>query len=923
MAVRICPSCGGKVASTRTTCSHCGHEMIATKTCPECEESIDANAHECPVCGFEFNEVPMSKVLEKESTSKIETVENDFSSQEEPTSDKWVCNFRCDITKEQFLRSVFYNLTKHENSPADIMKAKFGEVQEDEIQVFVAMGYGDGHYSASIGYDRVEKYVEQKYGFVGSGQHYTINGHPRIGDGNNVYHDVEKSRTVTDWQAYNGNIVHECCHKILTGFLNTKWESSVQSVFYNKKSRDLTVITPETTTLSDTMYSLGIDELRQKIKDKAYYSLPGDQSKDFICSVSISEYSFAKWILPTYRVYYEYNGEKYCVEGVAIDGIEPILEIPEESATAKSEEKLDEENDAAVKVAKKPFWLVVTMWVTAFLGGFLGITRINLAATIIGFSLMIGSIAGAIVLNKLIKKKVRTIEDDFYNRIEKLKHVKGLLFAKKLSEYGFDGVTNAEKNDLDLYDVNLEEINIDDILTDLENPISLDAYKITIADFTEASKAKTWISEKAKKLKNVIPNKTKDKNDLPDTYKSIISSYESTDVNLEENRSIDDRLIASDNHVAVEGKATITNCKPITGHNKKNSGAIFKISFVLNIIALITLIVGIAFLVFTRFLRVVISNGYGEIYNGNYISHAFSGDIFPLFTVISTIILFISLLIQLYLDISKTANFIKSFIFNLLAIAFNTVAIVFGFITASSYWRHAGILVFAILASVCALFVVVRLILTIVSKLKNNCFDGTKEGGKKTLALIVSAFLFCLVCGTMITGAFKEDFDTIDDCYFNDKGFTSLTIPDGVTSIGDGAFRFCSSLTSVVIPDSVTSIGDNAFQYCSSLTSVVIPDSVTSIGDHAFYDCDSLTSVVIGDSVTSIGDDAFYLCSNLTSVVIGDSVTSIGDDAFSGCYRLKDVYYTGSEEEWRAITISSSNFYHTILTIHYNYVPEN
>ena len=58
----------------------------------------------------------------------------------------------------------------------------------------------------------------------------------------------------------------------------------------------------------------------------------------------------------------------------------------------------------------------------------------------------------------------------------------------------------------------------------------------------------------------------------------------------------------------------------------------------------------------------------------------------------------------------------------------------------------------------------------------------------------------------------------------------------------------------------VTSIGNSAFRECDSLTSVEIPDSVTSIGSSAFYSCDKLTSVVIGDSVTSIGSSAFFYC---------------------------------------------------------------
>ena len=68
-----------------------------------------------------------------------------------------------------------------------------------------------------------------------------------------------------------------------------------------------------------------------------------------------------------------------------------------------------------------------------------------------------------------------------------------------------------------------------------------------------------------------------------------------------------------------------------------------------------------------------------------------------------------------------------------------------------------------------------------------------------------------------------------------------VVIPEGVTSIGGGAFWCCSSLTGVTIPEGVTSIGNLACFGCSSLTSVTIPDSVTSIGKDAFYGCYALT----------------------------------------------------------------------------------
>ena len=129
--------------------------------------------------------------------------------------------------------------------------------------------------------------------------------------------------------------------------------------------------------------------------------------------------------------------------------------------------------------------------------------------------------------------------------------------------------------------------------------------------------------------------------------------------------------------------------------------------------------------------------------------------------------------------------------------------------------------------------------------------------------------------------------------YPEGKG-SSYSIPNGVTSIGDGAFYFQDELSSVTIPNSVTSIGDDAFYSCSGLTSVTIPGSVTSIGGSAFSDCSGLTSVTIPGSVTSIGSRAFYNCSGLTSVTIPGSVTSIGYCAFFNCSGLKSVTIPGS-----------------------------
>ena len=123
--------------------------------------------------------------------------------------------------------------------------------------------------------------------------------------------------------------------------------------------------------------------------------------------------------------------------------------------------------------------------------------------------------------------------------------------------------------------------------------------------------------------------------------------------------------------------------------------------------------------------------------------------------------------------------------------------------------------------------------------------------------------------------------------YSFDK-LAKVSIPYGVTKIGSSAFEYCSNIQSIIIPDGVVSIGSSAFENCTGLTSITIPDGVKGIGNSAFERCTGLTSLTIPNSVTSIGEDAFSSC-NLTSITIPSNVTSIDDSAFSGCQKLNQI----------------------------------
>ena len=117
----------------------------------------------------------------------------------------------------------------------------------------------------------------------------------------------------------------------------------------------------------------------------------------------------------------------------------------------------------------------------------------------------------------------------------------------------------------------------------------------------------------------------------------------------------------------------------------------------------------------------------------------------------------------------------------------------------------------------------------------------------------------------------------------------SIVLPKGITTIGDDAFSYNTSLTSIKIPNTVTSIGKRAFQGCTNLTSIEIPDTVTYIGDYCFSGCNRLQKIKLSKKIQTINQRLLQGCSSLTEIEIPEGVKSIGYAAFSSCSKLTTI----------------------------------
>ena len=226
-----------------------------------------------------------------------------------------------------------------------------------------------------------------------------------------------------------------------------------------------------------------------------------------------------------------------------------------------------------------------------------------------------------------------------------------------------------------------------------------------------------------------------------------------------------------------------------------------------------------------------------------------------------------------------------------------------------------------------------------------DTFEYTEENGEITLTKFKGGVTDVIIPANINGVAVTK---LADGIFRNNTKITSVTFDGSFENYDAKLFQGCTSLRSLVISglydkqlyylfgDSINEIPESFVEIsfaansnyvdgtifknevANHIVTYVIPDGTTEIRGKQFEYYQYMQAVSIPDSVTSIGYSAFRDCRRLTSITIPDSVTSIGNSAFDDCSGLKTVFYKGTAEQWKQISIDYSSFNYDVTLYYYS-----
>ncbi|MBO4720097.1 MAG: leucine-rich repeat protein [Prevotella sp.] len=147
---------------------------------------------------------------------------------------------------------------------------------------------------------------------------------------------------------------------------------------------------------------------------------------------------------------------------------------------------------------------------------------------------------------------------------------------------------------------------------------------------------------------------------------------------------------------------------------------------------------------------------------------------------------------------------------------------------------------------------------------------------------------------------------TIEDGAFRNSGITAVVMPEGITKLGDDIFNSCASLSGVKLPKDIRRIPNYTFQRCKSLEGIDLPNELREIG-YAAFDLSGLTAIELPDSLKKVESYAFS-STQLTTFRVPDGFTDdLGSWTLSSCKKLKSVYFGRNQDytQWVDFTCCS------------------